>query len=253
MSNDNVYKFQELVRTVDATLATINPKGLIDGKNTLKLIQFLSTFEGMSEFLPEEYVDYIKYKASTVESKDNVRGEVKNILMYPELTYKPWANVEFDTQTIDVSQIKFKIELVDGKVYASCISDPCLSKTMFDAFHSSTCQSPEHKNSMLKPNSEHCHITLVNSNVVYDIGSDKVKKLIDSKFTHEFNVQIGHIKSTFSRDWSVFGNCYVVEVSSPELTQFIEEFKVFKVIKPTTHVTFASVHRNLFDTMTTTN
>lgn len=246
MSADNVYQFQELVRIIDATLANVNREGLANGQNAMKVITFLSSFEGMDKFLPEGYQEYIREQTMAATGKGNARGEVKNMLMYPELKYSPWTDVEFDTSDIDVSSVQFKIQLVDGKVYAKCVSVSTVSDLLYQRF-------VKDNDNNLSPNSEPCHITLVNSNVVYDLGQEKVQAFLNDNFQDQFTVKLGHVKTTFSRDYSLFGSCYVVEVHSPILKDFIDKFSTFKVIKPTTHITFAIQPRDLMAKMSITH
>jgi hypothetical protein len=243
---ENIHKFQELVRVVDATLASVNYSGLLHGKTTLKLILFLSSFDGMEEFLPQDYRDLIKDKSQTACDKNNVRAEVKDLLMYPELTFAPWTVIGFDTSSMDVSAIQFKIQIVNGGVYAKCLTTPTMSDVVYEQFIRT-----HNENNNIVPNGEVCHITLVSTDMVYNIGQDKIQQFIDEHFSNTFTVQLGsNILSTYSRSWSVFSLCYVVEVHSPILTDFINGFSTcFGVINPTTHVTFAVTPRDLFRVM----
>ena len=230
MSNDS--KFQELVRVLDATLANVNPDGLITGHNTVSIIRFLSSFEGMNSFISPDLHHLINDLATT-DGKDNVRGPVKKILMYPLTQYPPWNDIGI--QFTESPLFRFQICLLEGKVYAACISIPNLTDYVFDTVNLVG----------FKKNKEKCHITLVNSNIVYDLGMDRVKQFI-ANWQEEFPVVLGKVKTTESLDWSPFKECAVVEVSSDYLTNFINAFGALKSIKPSTHVTFASKSRDLF-------
>jgi len=246
MNSQNIFKFQELVRIIDATLGEVNPSGLPTGQNSLSIIKFISSFNGMDQFLPSDFRDKIKEELNKTNEKENVREHVKKILTYPKTGYSPWTEQEFDQDLLDqiklkCENVKFKIQLVEGKVYGLCISPG--DKVNDIVFN-------ELKDKLLKGlrlNFETSHITIVNSNVVADIGIDKVISFIKN-FDQEFCVETGKIKSTFSEDWSRFSECYVVELECEYIDNFIEKFnKEFnKTIKITKHSTFAIKPRSLW-------
>jgi len=190
--SEKIYKFQELIRINDATIGVLDNKNLVNGKTALSLIECYANLPIYKILLPRQYQIYIEEQIEEAkisgELKENVRAQVKNILMYPELKYEPWENVDFDTSIIDVSNIRFKIELVDGKVYAKCLSKPSLSDILYEKF---TTQEK------LSPNPEACHITFVNSNVVYEIKSEKISQFIEAIYSDDItDITIGNIKTT---------------------------------------------------------
>lgn len=248
--NENNFKFQELVRIVDATLGNINEKGLNDGTNCLNVINFLANFKGMETFIGNEFKSFIDKEMDAAKNKENVREHVKKILMYPNFSYPPWVPVNVSDYLLDqmkeeIQGIKFQITLVNGKVYGLCISDTKLTDIVYDKLI-------EHNilDDSLEKNIETCHITLVNSNVVHDLGIDNIKEFI-SKYNDEFAVTTGKIKSTFSEDWSRFSDCYVIEIFCEYINNFLADFNSHfkKSIKMSPHITFAIKSRDLFGKM----
>jgi len=240
----NEFKVQELTRILDATLETINPEGLHTGSNAISIIAFLSSFPGFSKFVTPEFYEHIREQLKLSGEKENVREHVKKILTYPRTGYLPWVNFIINPEIIEeireeVCNITFKISLIDGKVYALCISEKKLNEVVFNHVKESL--------NFLEQNTESCHITIVNSNIVSDIGESDVEAFI-SEFDKEFTVTIGNIKSTFSEDWSRFGECYVIEVQCTYIDDFLFKFnqRFNKNIKIAKHTTFAIKPRSLW-------
>lgn len=243
-ANTNEFKFQEMIRILDATLAEINPKGLLDGQNCRSIIRFFSSLEGFDKFVSKEFAEHIDQEFGNTKESGNVRGPVKKVLMYPRMSYLPWVDFEtlpkiLDEIKEDSKRVGFKLQIIDGKVYGSCISVIQLDEIVFDKVKD---QLPS-----LQPNTEPCHITIVNSNIVADIGQANVEKFIKD-FDQEFTVTTGKIKSTFSEDWSVFSECYVIEIECPYIDDFLSKFnqEFGKNINPAKHITFAIKLRSLW-------
>lgn len=238
------FKIQELIRTIDATLGDVNPSGLPTGQNCLSIIKFISSFENFDKFVTPGFKQVISDEINKSSGKQNVREHVKTILMFPRNSYLPWLELKVNADIIDdiknsTKDIKFKLEIVEGKVYGLCISDKKITQIVFDKVN--------HMIPELRLNSETAHITIVNSNIVADIGQDKVNSFLKT-FNEEFTVNTNKIKSTFSEDWSRFGECYVIELDCPYIDNFIVHFnKEFnKTVKITKHTTFAIKPRSLF-------
>lgn len=244
----NNFKFQELVRIMDATLSEVNPDGLLTGDNTLSIIRFLRDFVGMDKFLGKETLNHIDYNIERSKDKENVRGEVKNILMYPRLEYLPWVDHNIHMRWLDViaNQAKsmlFQIRLVEGHIYGICISDKNLIDVVFDTL----CQYQNIFPKDTQKNSKMCHITIVNSNIVSNIDKEDVNDIIKT-FNRPFNISTGEIKSTFSEDCSLCSECYVIEIKSLYIDKFLSEFnkRFDKGIKIQKHITFAINPRSLW-------
>ena len=243
-ANSNEFKIQELIRVLDATLGEVNSAGLQTGQNCLSIIKFLSSFEGFKNFVSPDYAEHIEQEVQKSEGKQNVREHVKKVLMYPRTGYLPWVEFETAPQVIEeireeADEVKFKLQVVEGKVYGVCTSEKKLNELVFDKVKE---QLPA-----LRLNFETCHITIVNSNIVADIGQENVERFIQD-FNHEFTVTTGKIKSTFSEDWSRFGECYVIELECPYVDEFLTKFneKFKKNVKITKHTTFAIQPRSLW-------
>ena len=166
--------------------------------------------------------------------------------MYPTQSYQAWRPIIITNEIQEIinksaKNHKFMINIVEGKVYGSG------NKDFIDMVYDSV--KPINKN--LVKNYETCHITLVNSNIVHDIGLEKIQKFID-EFTEKkgkyFELEIGNFKETFSADWSRFSNCQVVEIKCKYIDDFLTQFNIrFDTkLKPSPHITFAIEPRDLF-------
>jgi len=241
----NIKQIQELMRTLDATLAAVNPSGLSNGQNAMQIINFISQFPNMKPYVGTEFIELINNESINSQKKDNVREHVKKVWTYPNYAYNPWTElyvwpIKLSKIHQKLSGIKFQFRVIDGKVYLCPISGS-LSKLIYD-------NVKELIYDEVIPNTEASHVTVINSNIVYDIGIDKVIDFVD-KYQAECELTYGKFKSTVSDDWSVFSKCYVIEISSGYLTNFIADFnKVFhRSVKPSPHVTFAIKPRKLFN------
>ena len=246
-SETNDFKIQELIRIIDATLGDVNPNGLHTGHNALAIIKFLSCFPGLDRFVSENFFEEIQKQVQLSITKDNVRENVKKVLMHPRNAYLPWVDYAVDKELVSeierkVGEARFKIKIVEGKVYGVCQVQPTVNKIVFEYLKD---KLPVN----LKENIETCHITIVNSNIVSDIGVQKVESFME-KFNLEFVVGTGKIKSTFSEDWSRFGECYVIEITCAYIDGFLESFnKEFnKNVKIQKHITFAIEPRSVWQT-----
>lgn len=241
----NDFKFLELVRTLDATLEHVNSSGLTTGQNCCRIVEFLVNFPNMESFVSKELYEHVQKELVVMATKkpgENVRGSIKSILMFPTNKYLDWVPFGANDETLaDINvkfqQIFFKIQLIDGKVYALCQNDVSIYDMMK---HISQI-------SQLNSNDECCHVTIVNSDVVAKIGIELVADFI-FRYHDAFNVSTGKIKSTFSNDWSRFSQCFVIEINSNYLNTFVDDFNnKFKTgVKIIPHITFAIRSRNLW-------
>lgn len=238
-TSTNDFKFQELCRTVDATTSSYNHNGLINGTSCLAFINIQVPY--VKGYVSNLFYELITREIALAEGKTNVREHVKKILTYPLKGYLPWKEHDY-VLNCDVSDIKFNIFIKDGKVYA--FSPDIMATRIYNLVHP--------PNTILNPeNAQDTHITLVNSNIVADIGIGKINSFIDEYFKYkfkEFSVNIENVKSTVSYDWPVFSECYVIEVISNTISHFIESFndEFNKKVNPILHVTFAVKPRSLF-------
>ena len=236
-------KFQEFLRVVDATLFNFDEENGQNGQNAFCFVKMISEMPKFEETLGIENANYVKEQIEIAGKKTgNVREQIKKIWMYPNMEYPPWDNVNYIIPR-PFPSFDFEIELVNGKVFAVCKSFPNLTDVVFAEFMAHDVLTKDYQK-----NSETCHITLVNSNVVADIGIKEVQKFLDSYSEKNFSTTPGKIKSTTSKDWARFSKCYVVEITSEECRHFIEAFNIHfkKELKiPTTHVTFAIKPRDL--------
>jgi hypothetical protein len=252
MSQSNDSKFQEFVRTVDATTSVYNKPGLPTGWNCLNFIKQQVNDTNLKEFISEDFYKVITEELSLAQNKENVRAHVKKILMYPNYEYEPWVAYSASEDLLQIinrncSQTPFKIELIDGKVFAKCQYTNSIVNVAYDYAVAEDAKTF----SSLLPNSESCHITLVNSNIVQDIGKDKVLSFLQSYEDKLFYMQTKDIKSTTSRDWPIFSQCYVISIESSDIAEFLKDFNnefssVIKPIRLSPHITFAIKPRDLF-------
>lgn len=186
------------------------------------------------------------------DPKCNVRYEVKQIFMWPHLKYLPWKDYtnEIPIERMEnikkyASQIAFKLELVDDKVYAvPSYSQNQQTKSLAEF----TYDEIGYLFNDLNLNSESCHITVINSDRVSKIGKLAVKEFIEQ--LGEFTIEIeGSVLATFSEDWPLFGGCAVVKIRSPFIANFLEDFnrefaeQLEGKIGMIPHITFATASR----------
>lgn len=88
------------------------------------------------------------------------------------------------------------------------------------------------------------HVSIVNSNVVHDVGIDRITSFL-LKYSDDFYVQFSNILFTVSKDFSEFSDCYVIEINSDHVKIFNKEFGTN--VNPFLHVTFASRMRSLLN------
>jgi hypothetical protein len=282
-----IEEFQEIARVYDATLYKIHPNGVLNGQSTMKIISDLIYHPGMKEKVGEKFYDFVIEQINEAtesspfiislhnkhEYKPNVREQVKKILMYPAIFYEPFLDVKIPEEKLekvreDLHLIRFSLRVVDGKVNAVRLENayqenpykPFLNDYRFLIMNylgddiKENCKTLGSDASKLTSNSDAEHITIINSNVVHNCGEKDVLDFVD-EFTSNnypaFSVNFGNIKTTVSKDWSLFSRCYVIEVASEYLSKFIQEFnekfkdKLKKPVNPTLHTTFAIIPRAL--------
>lgn len=240
---NSIFHIQELIRVLDATFSEINPEGLATGKNAMSIIEFISSVPNLEQFVGTDFMNHIQSECEKAKEQQNVREQVKKILMYPKFSYDPWIPIEIDSIALEnihqkLSRIQFKFSVFDGKVYL--IASTSINDLIFE------CTKDVLPNYVVS-NSAASHVTIVNSNIVQDCGLEKVVEFVGN-YQDEFSMEFGNIKSTTSNDWSVFSECYVIEVKSHAMMKMIENFnQIFgKTIKPSPHITFAIRPRSLF-------
>ena len=250
-TNSNDYKFQELCRVVDATTGTYNSSGLITGHNCLNFIALEYQKDGLKDFISAGLYELIGVELQKAEGKRNVREHVKKILMYPLTGYLDWkvhsvpGSILEDLDFAISRGLQFECKLVEGKVYAVPLTDKDLIGTIFNFVCENIIPLRDLK---FRENFETAHVTLVNSNIVADMNPEKVAKFL-KEHNKPFSIHTGRIKSTTSLDWSRFSDCYVVEIQSEGIDDFLREFNSeFGLnIKPCPHITFAIKSRSLFE------
>lgn len=252
MTND--FRIQELARVIDATLGNVNPGGLATGQNAHAVLRFLRDFPNMERFVSGEFYQLMRAELDVARAEDatiNVRAAVKRCMTYPRKGYAPWNIVacteeQCTTMRRAAEGAVFRIEIVDGKVYAVCKSQPTLTRRLYDA-------AIDTRDSRMECNDEACHITLVNSDVVACAGEGAIRELIAANAPDAFAIALptGQIKTTFSEDWSRFSECAVVDVHSQVIDGFLAAFneRFGTSLRPAMHVTFAVTPRDLFRSM----
>lgn len=257
--SENASNVRELVRIVDATLQNINHDGLTTGQTAMKFMNFISGLEGFSEFIGSEFDQHFrKYindgmkKIEEGNSTTNVRSEVKKIFMYPTMEYPPWTHIDVPDSSLQIvnekcAGVRLRLGMVDGKVYAV----PTSAESIIDVVYSELHQCLD-SNSLCK-NPEKGHITIINSNVVADIGHERVSDFVEA-FNSEhvgdegFSIDTNQVKSTVSNDWSVFRVCYVIDIKCSTIDTFLAQFnEIFETkLKMSKHLTFAIEPRSLW-------
>ncbi len=239
------FAIQELIRILDATLWSVgNEKNGHSGYNAVKIIQFLAAWEGMEQYVSPELFQLMR---DCKMAGENVRGPVKQILTYPRKGYAPWQETKVREDVLQeiaktTEDIAFSLQIVHGKLYA--VSEKSLPAVVYRILQD---QQPDIV-AGLSPNIEASHITLVNSNEVDRIGLDKVQDFVEQFAGKRITIRTGKIAWTFSEDWSRFGKCVVIKITSETLDEILTRFNtVFGTsLKPSPHVTFAIASRDLF-------
>lgn len=235
-------KIQELIRVVDATLQNVSHDGLVTGQTGIKFVKFLLSVDNIEQFVGEEFHQHLQQQVLASENKNNQRAELKKVLMYPKFAYDPWIPLTIDQNKLRnvhqfLNTIPFKLNIIDGKIYAVPTHIPNLVQHIFDSLKEAI--HPQYKVNTLS------QVTLVNSDVIASING--VYEFLNN-YQDEFTLTFGQLKSTTSNDWCVFSSCLVIEISSDYIQQFLHDFnkKYDKALKPSTHFTFAVVPRSLF-------
>jgi hypothetical protein len=250
-SSDGDFFFQELVRTLDATLDGVNPAGRSNGQNALAIMRWLYRFPGMAARLSPEFEQVLCEHAMTAvpDRTSNVRLPVKHCLVWPRAVgeYPPWSELPgvdetrlAATREVADKYVAFQITVVDNKVYALYVDTD--AGNIVDGFYAACgLRAPWVKND------EGYHVTLVNSDVVARIGVERVRAFVDKHGGAPFTLTTGAVKCTFSEDWPRFGWCAVVQVQSPHMAVFLGAFNATfgTSLHPSPHVTFAMVPRDL--------
>uniref|UniRef100_A0A6C0CBY4 Uncharacterized protein n=1 Tax=viral metagenome TaxID=1070528 RepID=A0A6C0CBY4_9ZZZZ len=243
MNTTNVAKIQELAKLFDTTVSEINNPGLHDGTNVANFFDFLILIPGIEAFVGPEYYKLMQKELELAEEKKNKREHVKKLYMFPNFDYAGWTNVDIDDEILNIiieklNKMKFSFKISDGKV--NVIPDEGdMCKQIFELLKM-------YLDPSVRQNADATHVTVVNSNIVGDIGQDKVAEFVKGYDKH-FELKFGKVKSTVSRDWSLFSLCYVIEVNSEYLDEFVAKFneKFEKKIRPSPHITFATKVRSV--------
>lgn len=212
-------------------------------------LEALSAYKGVSEKCKRYTEERI---ASAVARGDespnpfekiNVRGDTKPLMMFPHPgKYFPWKPVEIDGQ-IEVlndclrSSAELRFAFYKGKIYL--MIDSKEGRNFFDELWSGDfAKQLKGQGYVVRKNCETPHITLVNSNVV-----EKLKNAFITKYgkkegrqrLNDFMEQQMHIlnaalakqeepftfhelASTYSEDYSIFGEVVVARLKSPFIT-----------------------------------
>lgn len=238
----NIHNIQELTRVFDAVVSQVNNPGLHDGTNASTFLNFLMQIPGLEKYVGFDYYNLIQNELKLTQNKTNHREHVKKLFMYPKYDYDPWIIVNIDRHVLGsvvekLQNISFSFKMINGKVYLTTDSQN-ISEQIIESIQ-------QYLDPSVKPNPEASHVTVVNSNVVSDIGQDKVENML-KQYDKRFNLSFGKIKSTVSRDWSLFSLCYVIEAGSLYLNQFVSKFNdTFGTkIRISPHITFATKLRS---------
>jgi hypothetical protein len=238
----HIQQIQELSRVIDATLASVDHNGLIKGHTAMDTIKFLINRPGMEKYVGEEFFKFVNSEFEQANGKINIREHVKRIWTYPNFKYEPWNILDIDKS--DVSRVKsvlklctFNPEVKDGKVFF--VPNTNISNNVYNILR-------YYLNDDIVPNTESSHLTIINSNIVADIGIDKVVKFVKN-YDIANDIEFEEIKHTESYDWSVFSKCYVIAIKSDTINNFVNNFnKDFnKTVKLSLHMTFAIKPRSI--------
>ena len=299
---DPDFVVKETIRHLNATFFEFDSG---NGQLALGFLRTVLTTKGrlgisdaFAAFMSQQLAEADKLIA--VNPSANVRKAVKAIWMWPRKGYAPWIPVAVsDTGMERLAQeakhVQFEIRLSEKKVYACCL-DPnhslvdaawtaigpelpavqhLASSLAFDAASDSRPNlstveegGPDRCPMNWSRNTESCHITMVNSDIVAALGEEEVAGFIESwhallppfdsggNAPKAFGIATERVKCTFSEDWAPFSWCCVVGIRSDHITAFMASFQEhFKSklsnqkLSISAHVTFAIVPRGFLGHM----
>lgn len=251
-SKDNIYQFQELVRTIDATIEKINPRGSSTGTNTMRTIEFLYKCPGMREFIGTPYDKFISHQIVSSAGKNYKRDEAVRVLLYPRTDILPYDNVDMADEVIEkinseIARATFTITCIKGKlILTECLNSnvktmSVLTRELADDL------DDEWEKEISRP-----QMTIVRRKVLFDLDGKKVSQFVrnfESENGSTFrDIRVKSVKGTFAEEWSTYGRCMMVQISSPQTEKFILSFnKTFKTqVTLDPHIVFATVPRALW-------
>jgi hypothetical protein len=225
---NNDFRYQELIRLSDA----------IDYYNSERKDEVLSGWNSIRNMLQskdklvisEVFLKFINEKLSNLDRKinHNVRGPVKEILMYPLIDFLKWSeiNIKLSKKICNkgnkiLKDIKPQLEIVEGRIYLMLNG---FTKKLCETFPANMFQFIS-KGLIENPESD--HITVVGSK---DVPKDtkEVKDLIDN-FNQEIILKCNRVKHNISLDWPLFSVFVAVIFNHDALKNFIESYdKKFK-------------------------
>ncbi len=252
MSTHGLNIIQELALTIGATLFSLHEDDGHSGARDIRIWKFLLSEPGMMHQIGTEEYDRISEHIREAEESElqNKRNWVKKIQLGDSLSYPPWESVKIPAHRIAVlnanlETVKLRLQLVNGKLYAvPVLEDLELTTVIYSEFKDLISKG-------CRPNIETSHITCVNSNIIAPLDEKKVEQFIASH-SEPFTVVGKSVKSTTSKDWARFSRCYVLEVESSVLEQYLSEFNTefgTKVKISLPRITFAVRPRDIAENM----
>lgn len=270
------YAFQELVRTMVATLVDLkdDKDRAYSGQLARDVIVALMSMppyvrqKDGGAILNAKFVEDRIKPIQDASPDGNIRRLIKSFYMWPFDSYPPWTPIKprrDDGSEVDVTQVsphanRFVMELHQNRIRAKCVPDkghPALPAALFDVCG----ESLKRLVPGVAPSWNEGHITTINSpfcsHVIEKHGSEVVEKLIRDFNVSQggdgrpFAIEIRGIKATRSLDWEMFSTCFVVDLASDVIDSFVKLFNDRfaadydgRPAKPSLHLTFATLNRS---------
>jgi hypothetical protein len=246
MDKSNDSKFQELIRLLDATLSDVNTEGSENGNNALSIVRFLSNFPGMSMYISEGFQKCISNEFRKSKNKANVKDNVNEILLYsndePDSEISPIPNEVIQNINDEIGKIKFRIQFVGQKIIAHSSSN-----IIQMIYHK--CKDYISKECIV--NDVESYLVLVSEKDIINVEQEYNELSIKNfckKFSEIITLKVKTIQSSFQKQLSCASDILTVEIESPSIDNFIEQFNVRfnKDVEMQKHCTFAVKMRSLW-------
>lgn len=255
---DPNFDLQELSRTLSTEIAASSSSpsktGSDDGKVSLAIIKCLR--QGMDCLLSASFKKFIDTEVKLAEGKENVRGHVRDIWMYPLKGYMDWVTMPKEQSE--------PIMKVAGEVLPSCPKSLVAIhgktvKLAVDGFTVKLWDTAKATMPHIIPgvkltqNPDASHLTLVYSDVLASVDAKEFNDFFQSekKGLEAAIIKPTSVAHTVSLDYAPFSVCVVVRFESDAVKEFLERlnkrFEAFlkKPVSPSLHITIAILPRSL--------
>lgn len=256
-----VFCVQELVRTLSATLANVNPEGVDNGQNAMRVFTFLLDFPGMREYAGKDLYTVYDCAMKVIGKNGSLcRNDiVREMLTYPHFNRDVWKSLSVDDTYRSAINDRilpnhyFYLTVHNGEIAAETSKCQNLTGELYETLsvalsgQVSLIGDFETFNDLGECN----YIPVISSKVIAEVGVGQVGKFINEfveKNPLHFHVEFDEVKTAYFEDRSKFRNVVIMGVKSDYLKTFLAEFneRFDKRVEPNHNLTIAVVRRDLF-------